>query len=171
MSGFILLASTFFRRREKAMKIKIIPVALVTMGLFLVAPSGLLADPHDDTNEANLERSEWLAVKVDGTDAADRVNSTIRFTATGRFTETGKAEGNSGCHGYKVNITFEGNKINLGKISATEGKCGIQEEDAAKKYLAALEKVKIYLINYNVLRLYDDDVKEVIKFRRLGSDF
>ena len=148
------------------MNIKIIPVTLVTMGLFLVAPSGLLADPHDDTNEANLERSEWLAVKVDGTDAADRVNSTIRFPAAD------KAEGNSGCHGYEVNITFDdGNRINLGKISATKGKCNIQEEDSAKKYLAALEKAKIYLINYNVLRLYDDDVKEVIKFRRLGSNF
>jgi heat shock protein HslJ len=145
---------------------KFIPEALLIMCLFLVAPSGLLADSQKDTNEANLEKSEWLAVKVDGTDAADRVTSTIRFP------EAGKIEGNSGCHDYTTTVSFDyGNRINLGQITATKGKCDIQEETAAQKYLAALEKVKIYLINYNVLRLYDDDVNEVMKLRRLGTSF
>jgi heat shock protein HslJ len=143
---------------------KIIPETLIIMFLFLVSPSGLLADSQKDTNEANLEKSEWLAVKVDGTDAADRVTSTIRFP------EAGKVEGNSGCHEYTATASFDdGNRINLGQITATKGKCGIQEEAAAKKYLAALDKAKIYLINYNVLRLYDD-VNEVIRFRHLGSN-
>jgi hypothetical protein len=44
-------------------------------------------------------------------------------------------------------------------------------EQAEKAFIAALEKVGTFSINYNVLRFSDADGNEVIKFRRLGTTF
>jgi heat shock protein HslJ len=137
----------------------------VAIGFFLATSSGLFAASHEKSTAANLEGSEWLAVEVDGTDAADETNSTIRFR------EAGKAEGNSGCKSYTANMSLDGTNLSLSQIATTTRMCDMRYEQAEKAFIAALEKVGTFSINYNVLRFSDADGNEVIKFRRLGTTF
>jgi heat shock protein HslJ len=138
---------------------------VVAIGVFLATSSGLFAANHAKSTEANLEDSEWLAVNVDGTDAADDTNSTIRFLAAG------KAEGNSGCHGYTTNVSLGGTNLSFSQITTTTRRCEPRNEHAEQAFITALEKVSTFSINYNVLRFSDADGNEVIKFRRLGTTF
>ncbi len=135
------------------------------LGLFLATSSGLLASSHEKSAASNLKSSEWLAVHIDGSNAAHDANSTIRFR------EAGKIGGNSGCHGYTANISLDGNKISFSEITETKNLCSPREEKATLSFLTSFEKTTTFSINSDVLRFTDDGGNELIEFRRLGMEF
>jgi len=138
----------------------------IALSFFALAfSSGSFAGAHESDMSKKLAGTEWLAVTVDGTDAADITNSTIRFK------DSGKADGNTGCNRYTADLSFPDGGISLKNIAPTEDKCDMQDMEAEKQFLAAIGKASMLAINYNVMRLYDADGKELVKFRQMATRF
>jgi heat shock protein HslJ len=131
----------------------------------LVVASMLAALSIAVADDPNLEGSEWLAVDVHGSAAADETNATIRFPGAG------KADGNAGCNAFSASVSIEGDTMSFGPVAATRRMCGMRIDAAETKFLGALEKTASFVINHHVLRLSDADGNEVIKLRRLGTRF
>jgi heat shock protein HslJ len=145
-----------------SMNIKKILVGVVIYSV--IGTSALWAGGHQSKGEVNQPNGEWLAETVDGTAAADETNHTISFA------DDGTISGHTGCNAYSGKAAIDGDKMVLSDVAeTTKTMCKYKiAERAAGQYLAALSKAASYKVNVNVLRLYDADGKEVIKFRRLG---
>ena len=132
---------------------------------FFMASTILLADETIAAKDlANLHKGEWLTVDVDGTGAADETNHTISVADDGSVT------GHTGCNSYTAMSVVDGVNLSFAQIKVTKEMCeSMFTQKAEKEFLAALGKANTYNVNVNVMRIYDADMKEVLKLRRLGT--
>ena len=144
-----------------------ITAALLAISLAIMVPAIAYSKDTPNTSPENLERSEWMVTHIDGFDADEAATSTIHFELA---TEV---KGQAGCNQYTAEATVGADgALSFGSVTADKRTCLNPRITASQNaYLTALGKTKSFAINFNVLRFYDSDGKELIKFRRLGTVF
>jgi heat shock protein HslJ len=137
-------------------------VALLAVPLMLASASSFADQNADDV--ASIEKSEWLAVDVDGTSSADHAHHTMKIDVDG------SVSGNTGCNHYTATAQIDSENISFADIDVGVTKCQVMVQQATEAaYIAALGKAATYVRNVHVLRIYDADNNEVLKLRRMGT--
>jgi heat shock protein HslJ len=135
--------------------------------VLLLLPMWGHAGSHVNADDIKgLHKGEWLVVEVDGTDAADETNHTMTIA------DDDKVTGHTGCNAYTANAIVDGVDLSFQNVEVSENMCVSKDmENAETAFLAAMSKVGAFNVNVNVLRIYDSEMKEVLKLRRLGTVF
>ncbi|WP_126971317.1 META domain-containing protein [Gynurincola endophyticus] len=74
--------------------------------------------------------------------------------------ETDRVNGQSGCNNYFGSYTVKGSTITFGKLGSTMMACNEESMAMERKFHDALEKANKFMVENNVLKLYQD--KELI---------
>lgn len=96
----------------------------------------------------SLEGTEWIVVSIDGTPAADDVQSTISFQTEGN------ASGSAGCNNYFGSWAVEGDSIAFGHVGSTRMMCPPPQMDQEDRFLTALGQAERFEIGDGALLIY-----------------
>lgn len=124
----------------------------------------MLASPAIANERSLAQPGKWLVKNIGGRGVVDRVQTTMEFRANG------EVSGSSGCNRYHGKAEIAGKVISFGMMAGTHMMCPPATMDQEQKFFKALETVRSWKTDGDILFLTDSKGTNVIRLSPMEPD-
>ncbi len=141
--------------------LQILGIALSANMIFALDIAMAAPQPQNGTEAAGksqLKGTSWLVEDIQGKGVIDYAQTTVVFGHEGRVS------GNTACNRYSGPVTIMGNELKFGALISTRRACPPAVMDQERKFLAAMEGVRSFVLDEKgLLHLRDANGNELLR--------